>query len=116
MSKPCNSGYDANGNMIYRVVDGAGQMLSYDAENRLTQVSGAVNETFKYNGDGQRVVATQGVTTTVYIGNYFEWKGSPSTMVKYYYAGGTRVAMRTGTNAATYLMGDHLGSTSVAVD
>jgi hypothetical protein len=35
--------------------------------------------------------------TTVYIGNYFEWTGSTSTMKKYYYSGATRVAMRTGT-------------------
>ncbi len=78
-------------------------------ENRMVQVSGAVTETFKYNGDGQRVIATQGVTTTLYIGNYFEWKGSTSTMVKYYYAGATRVAMRVGTNDPVFLLGDHLG-------
>ncbi len=33
-------------------------------------------------------------------------------MVKYYYAGGQRVAMRKGTGNPTYLFGDHLGSTS----
>ena len=33
-----------------------------------------------------------GVTTT-YIGNYLEWTGSTSTMKKYYYAWGQRVAM-----------------------
>ncbi len=55
--------------------------------------------------------------TTVYIGNYFEWKGSTSTMVKYYYAGAERVAMRTGTaNAPMWLLSDHLGSASVAVN
>ncbi len=50
--------------------------------------------------------------TTVYIGNTIEWTGNESTMVKYYYAGGQRVAMRKGTGAVTYLFGDHLGSTS----
>ncbi len=52
-----------------------------------------------------------GVTTT-YIGNTFEWTGSVATMVKYYYAGGQRVAMRKGTANPTYLFGDHLGSTA----
>ncbi|HNT78903.1 MAG TPA: RHS repeat-associated core domain-containing protein [Anaerolineae bacterium] len=33
-------------------------------------------------------------------------------MVKYYYAGGQRVAMRQGSSAPIFLLGDHLGSTS----
>jgi RHS repeat-associated protein len=114
--------YDANGNMNYRYVyDDVNHKwntfnLAYDADNRMVQVSGAVTETFKYNGDGQRIIATQGVTTTVYIGNYFEWHGTPADMVKYYYSGATRVAMRVGANAPVFLMGDHLGSTSVAAN
>jgi hypothetical protein len=34
--------------------------------------------------------------TTAYVGDGFEWTGSTSTMVKYYSAGGQRVAMRVG--------------------
>ena len=42
--------------------------------------------------------ATLGGVTTYYVGNYFEWthvwrnlpNTSTTTMVKYYYAGGTR--------------------------
>jgi RHS repeat-associated protein len=37
-------------------------------------------------------------------------------MVKYYYSGANRVAMRVGANPVVFLMGDHLGSTSVAVN
>jgi hypothetical protein len=59
--------------MTTRLVNGQAFNLAYDAENRMVQVSGAVNETFQYNGDGQQVIATQGVTPTVYIGSYFEW-------------------------------------------
>ena len=33
-------------------------------------------------------------------------------MIKHYYAGSQRVAMRVGSNAPSYLLGDHLGSTS----
>jgi hypothetical protein len=82
---------------------GAGGMynLSYDAENRMTGVSGATTATFVYDGDGNRVKGTVGGVTTTYIGNYFEWKSSTSNMVKYYYAGTTRVAMRTGYGSVT---------------
>jgi hypothetical protein len=38
--KALASGYDVNGNMILRLKDGARYFLAYDAENRLTSVSG----------------------------------------------------------------------------
>ena len=104
------AGYDANGNMTLRLKDGARYFLAYDAESRLTSVSGTVSASFVYNGDGQRVTATIGATITTYIGGYFEWQGS--TGKSYYFAGGQRIAMRTGTEVK-FLLGDHLGSTSV---
>ncbi len=101
--------------MVKRTLVSSVYSLAYDAENRLTAVSGSASATFDYDGDGNRVKGTVG-GTTVYIGNYFEWTGSTSTMVKYYYAGSTRVAMRTGTGTnetgLLWLLGDHLGSTS----
>jgi RHS repeat-associated protein len=114
-------GYDANGNMTYRLVDGAGQVLSYDAENRLVSVQTSTGtSSFTYDGDGNRVKGTVAGVTTTYIGNYFEWTGSTSTMKKYYYAGSTRVAMRTGSGTGTtglnWLFGDHLGSQSLTTD
>ncbi len=57
-----------------------------------------------------------GGVTTYYVGTHFEWTGSTSTMVKYYYAGGRRVAMRVGSNALYYLLGDHLGSTAITAN
>ncbi len=48
-----NNWYDANGNMIYRLVDGAGQILSYDAENHLTSLqtsTGTSSFTYRCNG------------------------------------------------------------------
>jgi RHS repeat-associated protein len=109
--------YDCNGNMITRTISGVGTYnLSYDAENHLTGVSGAATASFVYDGDGKRVKGTVGSTTTTYLGNYFEWTGSTSTMKKYYYAGEIRIAMRTGSGTGTsgllYLYGDHLGSTN----
>jgi RHS repeat-associated protein len=108
--------YDQNGNMTCRVRDGAAYLLSYDAENRLTSVSGAASASFVYDGDGQRVKSTLGGVTTAYIGDYFEWTGSTSTMVKYYYAAGQRAAMRVGSSTVYYLLGDHLGSTAITAN
>lgn len=42
------------------------------------------NASFVYDGDGKRVKGTVNGTTIVYIGNYYEWGGTPK---KYYYAG-----------------------------
>ena len=64
--------------------------------------------------DGKRVKGTVAGVTTIYTGNYFEW--TSSSMKKYYYAGGSRVAMRTGTSTVNYLLTDQLGSTALAAD
>jgi RHS repeat-associated protein len=103
--------------MITRTISGVGTYnLSYDAENHLSGVSGAATASIVYDGDGKRVKGTVGSTTTTYLGNYFEWTGSTSTMKKSYYAGEVRIAMRTGSGTGTsgllYLFGDHLGSAS----
>ncbi len=55
--------------------------------------------------------------TTYFIGGIYEVTGS--TVTKYYFAGSQRVAMRKTVipqaETLTYLLGDHLGSTSLAV-
>ncbi|OGO31775.1 MAG: hypothetical protein A2136_03665 [Chloroflexi bacterium RBG_16_54_11] len=109
-------GYDANGNQTSRIISGSSYTLTYDQENRLVGVSGAATATFVYDGDGNRVKGTIGGTTTTYIGNYFEWVSSTNNMKKYYYAGNTRVAMRTGSSTINYLLGDHLGSTAITTN
>ncbi len=55
--------------------------------------------------------------TTAYVGNYFEWTGSTSTMKKYYPAGAgsQRVALREG-STLYWLLTDHLGSTAVTAN
>jgi len=86
-------------------------------KNSVTQMK------FIYDGDGRRVKSeayTNGVLTEtiLFIGAHYEVKGNEIT--KYYFAGTTRVAMRKyivpQTTTLTYLIGDHLGSTSLAVD
>jgi RHS repeat-associated protein len=69
-----------------------------------------------YDGDGNRVQGLVGGVTTAYVGNWYEWSGSTTTAKKYYYAGGLRIAMRTGSSTLNFLLGDHLGSTSITAD
>lgn len=104
--------YDCNGNVVQRNV-GASYTLTYDAENRLTSVSGGAAASFVYDGDGRRVKATINGVTTVYIGDYYEQAGS--TIRKYYYADGQRVAIREN-STLYYLLTDHLGSTAVTAN
>jgi hypothetical protein len=87
---------------------------AWDVENRLTSVSGGASATFVYDGDAlrDRVKGTVGGVTTYYVGNYYEYNVSTSVATSYYYAGGTRVAMRQA-GAVYYLHADHLGSTSL---
>jgi RHS repeat-associated protein len=108
--------YDANGNMTQRVIGGQTTYLAYDAENHFTEATGAVTASFVYNGDGQRVISTVGGATTVFIGNYFEWHAGTAQSTKYYFAGSTRIAMRTEAGGLQYMLGDHLGSTSVMAE
>jgi RHS repeat-associated protein len=75
------------------------------------------NATFVYDGDGKRVKSTlttdAGVTTTYFVGNYYEVTGTQVT--KYYYAGSQRIAMRKN-GTLNFILGDHLGSTSLVTD
>jgi YD repeat-containing protein len=109
--------YDANGNATRRIAGSQDVTLTYDAENRLTAMSGEVTASYAYDGDGNRVKETAGGVTRVFVGDYYEWTGSTATMKSYYYAGATRVAMRTGTSTGTvnYLLGDHLGSQALTL-
>jgi len=103
--------YDANGNMTSRTV-GSSYTLTYDVENRLTGVSGGASATFTYDGDGNRVKGVAGGVTTCYVGNYYEYG---STVKKYYYHTGKRVAMHDGATL-NWLLGEHLGSTTITAN
>jgi RHS repeat-associated protein len=116
--------YDANGNQITRIIGADTYNLSYDAENRLIEVkkNSVITATFLYDGDGRRVKSVLGAEITLFFGAHYEIKnpGQNQVETKYYLAGGSRVAMRSYTvpqnSTLTYLMGDHLGSTSLAVN
>ena len=106
--------YDANGNLV----SGGGRTLTWDYENRPTQiVKGGVTTTFKYDGDGGRVKKTVSPAphATVYIGQLYVCEGTACTRL--IYAGSQRVAMvQVNSGAISYFHGDHLGSTSVVTD
>jgi RHS repeat-associated protein len=112
-------GYDANGNMITRDINSgtlAGDyILSYDAENRLVNVTkdGTNIASFVYDGDGKRIKSVIGSETTLFVGSHYEV--TDGTVTKYYFTGATRIAMRKG-GTLSYLLGDHLGSTSLTTD
>ncbi len=53
-----------------------------------------------------------GIVTT-FVGAHYQIVNG--TVTKYYFAGASRIAMRTG-STLTYLLGDHLGSTSLTTD
>ncbi len=68
---------------------------------------------FVYDGEGNRILRIDPERTTVYIGDYYEQAGS--TVHKYYYAGGRRIAVRV--NGALYFLhSDHLGSATLTTD
>jgi RHS repeat-associated protein len=101
--------YDANGNLTSRTTGGQSVTLTYDAENRLVSVSGAVSASFVYDGDGRRVKATVSGVTSYYVGDYYEVAGG--VVKKYYSAGGQRIAVRSG-GVLHWLLADHLGGTA----
>jgi hypothetical protein len=52
-------------------------------------------------------------TTTYFVGNHYEV--TDGVVTKYYYAGSQRIAMRKN-GTLNYIIGDHLGSTSLVTD
>jgi RHS repeat-associated protein len=126
--------YDAAGNLVHRVhtdTTTISQTLVYDEENRLHYLYNdpdayAPIASFAYDGDGNRVRATMGGITTLYVGRHVEYTieaalpSNTETLISYYMSGSQRVAMREqvvgGTNTLYYLLSDHLGSTSATLN
>jgi RHS repeat-associated protein len=112
--------YDANGNQTTRTFGSDHFDLVYDAENRLVEVqkNDATIALFTFDGDGKRVKSVMDGETILFAGGHYEKKGS--TITKYYFAGASRVAMRKYTipqnMTVEYMLGDHLGSTSLTTD
>ena len=119
--------YNANGSMSVRNKGTTGQQtLRWDSRNQLAQVtwgSPVRNEYYGYDEGGRRVARAavqNGVTTvTFYPFAHYEQTGSSGAgVIKYYFFGGERVAMRTGSGAGTLrlLFKDRLSSTVHVTD
>ena len=94
------------------------------------QVNSMTVAEYVYDGDGNQVkaVVTGGDLTidTIYIGTYYQQTTTLDESVtpavetieweKYYFAGAVRLAMREDSDDPLYLIGDHLGSTSLVLD
>jgi hypothetical protein len=107
----------------------SGHFASYTLP-RPQQQSGTFSATFVYarpersrrDGDGKRVKSTINGVTTYFVGAHYEVTGS--TITKYYYAGSQRIAtpaLAPGASVRSngtlyYLLGDHLGSTSLTTN
>jgi RHS repeat-associated protein len=116
--------YDDNGNMTTMPYIAAGNVIksrqiAYNCDNMPVEVSvdGVVAASYQYDGNGTRVVKTEGDTTTHYVDNVYEvtdiTTGNPSgNPVKYIFAGNLRVA-RIDHSGVVYFHKDHLGSSSV---
>jgi RHS repeat-associated protein len=93
-----------------------GTARTWDVENRLTSITkDSVTTTFVYDGDGSRIKKTVGSTTTIYVNQYYEKNLTAGEATTSYYLGGKLVAQRAG-STLSYLLQDHLGSTSVTYD
>ena len=119
--------YDENGNQIKRKLGNDTWDLTYDAENRLTEVkkNNSVVAQFWYDGDGNRVKAVVGGTTTYYVGKHYEYStgsacSGSSCNTKYYFANGGLVSFRrtgyTANNGLRFVIRDHLNSTSLVLN
>jgi len=101
-------GYDCNGNMVSRPVNGTAYTLVYNVENQLTayKQGSTVLASYVYDGDGVLVQKVAGGQTTVYVGPHYEKNLTTGVVTKYYYLGGQRVAMVQG-GTRYYLHADH---------
>jgi RHS repeat-associated protein len=106
--------YDAAGNMTYDAT--ASLSYTFDQENRLT---GANGYTYTYDGDGNRVIKSNGSTGTLYWymtpGIVGESDLSGNLTDEYVFFDGERVA-RKSTNGVFYYFSDHLKTASVVTD
>jgi RHS repeat-associated protein len=57
-----------------------------------------------------------GGQTTVYAGQHYEKNVSTGQETRYYFFGAQRIAMRQGSSTVYWLLGDHLGSTSLTLN
>ncbi len=108
--------YDDNGNMLSKQEHGGSlTILTYDVENRLTNVNkdGVDVSDFTYDGDGGRTNKIANNDEIKFIGSLYEEADNRSS--RYIFFGETRVAQLADAQIMYYHT-DHLGGTNVLTD
>jgi YD repeat-containing protein len=102
--------YDQNGNLTAR----NGLTYTWDGANRPLSLAGnGVTESYRYDADGERIARTVGGQTTIYTQGLWDDTIGVSAKRLYRFNGQIVASRDGGTNAVTYLHGDHLGSVSL---
>ena len=108
--------YDPTGDLATRTITGQpNQTLTHDREGHLaTLVNGANTHTYLYDADGNRLIATDPGTTTLYIDDT-EYRLNQATnqvtATRYYLN-----AVRTTTDGLTWIATDHHGTGQLAIN
>ncbi|MET9483282.1 polymorphic toxin-type HINT domain-containing protein [Streptomyces sp. NPDC006638] len=117
--------YDDMGNTHTRTLNGDQQTLNWDSEGHLANVtqddgSGGTKTlaSYIYDADGNRLIARTPTETTLYLGatELTLTKGATKAKAtRYYDLGGGNQAIRTDDNKLTFLIGDHHGTSELAI-
>lgn len=78
--------------------------------------TGDTTTTFVYDGDGNRIQKTENGQTVIYVNKYFEKNLTTGNSTSYYFLGSRLVATKESASNVTFILQDHLGSTSVVSD
>lgn len=117
--------YDAAGNTHTRTVGGNTQTLDWDSEGHLAKVTaddgngGTATTSYVYDADGNRLISRGTDEATLYLGStqLTLTKGSTTPKAtRYYDLGGGNQAVRTDDKELTFLIGDHQGTSQLAID
>ncbi|MEV3855588.1 polymorphic toxin-type HINT domain-containing protein [Streptomyces sp. NPDC050095] len=117
--------YDGAGNTRTRTVGGDTQTLDWDSEGHLAKVTaddgngGTTTSSYVYDANGNRLISHGANDTTLYLGStqLTLAKGATKpTATRYYDLGGGNRAVRTDDNKLSFLIGDHQGTSQLAIN
>jgi RHS repeat-associated protein len=91
---------------------------TWTVDNRLARATtaGGDDARFVYDADGAMVLRNDNGQRTVFLGNLYQRNLVTGVQTKHYLFGGKLVAMRQDSNAANFLLTDHLGSVNVTLN
>jgi RHS repeat-associated protein len=111
--------YDAAGNLTKEGSSTPVWNYSWDAENRLSSISGSASDTFTYDGDGERVKKSNGALFWRQHGGPFLTKtGLSGTIIveRIFFNGLHVAAAHPPSGPVNYLFQDHLGGEHIITD